>query len=54
MGATPTPIDDREIANIQQVVKLGFGLSPHPFLQVGQRVRINNGSLSGMEGIIAD
>jgi transcription antitermination factor NusG len=51
--ATPTPIDDQEIANIQRVVKLGFGLSPHPFLQVGQRVRINNGSLSGM-GIIAD
>src|SRR5215813_8984817 len=50
IGATPTPIDDQEIANIQRVVKLGFDLSPHPFLQVAQRVRINNGSRSGMEG----
>jgi transcription antitermination factor NusG len=54
IGATPTPIDDQEIANIQQVLKFGFGLSPHPFLQVGQRVRVNNGCLSGLEGIIAD
>ena len=35
-------------------MKFGFGLSPHPFLQVGQRVRVNNGCLSGLEGIIAD
>jgi transcription termination/antitermination protein NusG len=54
IGAVPTPIDEEEIASIQRVVKFGFGLSPHPFLQVGQRVRINNGSLSGVEGIIAD
>jgi transcription antitermination factor NusG len=54
IGSTPTPIDDQEIAAIQQVVASGFGLSPHPFLQIGQHVRINSGSLNGLEGIIAD
>src|SRR5262245_61716341 len=50
----PTPIDVHEIAAIQRVVHSGFGVSPHPFLQVGQRVRINSGSLNGLEGIIAE
>src|SRR5947208_15297406 len=54
IGAIPTPIDECEIAAIQRAVASGFGLSPHPFLQVGQRVRINGGSLVGLEGIIAD
>jgi len=54
IGAIPTPIDESEIAAIQRAVASGFGLSPHPFLQIGQRVRINGGSLCGLEGIIAD
>ena len=54
IGAIPTPIDECEIAAIQRAVASGFGLSPHPFLQVGQRVRINGGSLCGLEGLIAD
>jgi len=54
IGYTPTPIDDHEITAIQRVVKLGFGVSPHPFLQVGHRVRIQSGSLDGLEGLITD
>src|ERR1051326_4076940 len=54
IGGTPTPIDECEIAAIQRVVASGFGLSPHPFLQIGQRVRINGGSLYGLEGLVAD
>jgi transcription antitermination factor NusG len=54
IGPIPTPIDEREIAAIQQIVASGFGLSPHPFLQIGQHVRVNSGSLYGLEGIIAD
>ena len=54
IGAIPTPIDECEIAAIQRAVASGFGLSPHPFLQIGQRVRINGGSLYGLEGLIAD
>src|SRR6266581_942757 len=53
-GYIPTPIDEQEIAAIQRVVKSGFGLSPHPFLQVGHRVRVESGSLNGLEGLITD
>src|SRR5436189_3666179 len=54
IGPVPTPVDECEIAALQRAVASGFGLSPHPFLQIGQRVRINGGSLDGLEGLIAD
>src|SRR5881397_708657 len=54
IGAIPTPIDECEIAAIQRAVASEFGLSPRPFLQVGQRVRINGGAVGGLEGLIAD
>src|SRR5262249_33353386 len=54
IGSVPTPIDDREIDALQTVVKARAGILPHPFLQVGQRVRIEDGPLYGLEGIIVD
>lgn len=54
IGNTPIPIDEQEIAAIQTAVKSGLALSPHPFLRVGQRVRIEGGSLCGLEGLITD
>src|SRR5881628_232071 len=50
IGYIPTPIDEHEITAIQRVVESGFGVSPHPFMQVGHRVRIQSGSLDGLEG----
>src|SRR5437762_13585418 len=46
IGAIPTPIDECEIAAIQRAVASGFGLSRHPFPQIGQRVAINGRALS--------
>ena len=54
IGGKPIPIDDSEISALERIHQSGFGLSPHPFLQVGQRVRIDGGSLEGLEGIIVD
>src|SRR2546425_12061072 len=54
IGNTPMPIDDHEIAALQRVVQSGVGLSPYPFLKVGQWVRIETGSLYGLEGLIQD
>jgi transcription antitermination factor NusG len=53
-GNLPTPIDEREIAAIRAVAASGLTLSPHPFLRIGERVRIEKGSLAGLEGLIAD
>lgn len=54
IGPVPSPIDDREIEALQTVVRARAGVSPHPFLQAGQRVRIEDGPLYGLEGIILD
>ncbi len=49
---TPVPIDETEITAIQSLVKSGLPSQPWPFLQVGQRVRIDSGALCGLEGIL--
>jgi transcription antitermination factor NusG len=54
IGRTPVPIDESEIAAIQAAVKSGLPSQPWPFLQVGQRVRIEYGPLCGLEGILLD
>jgi transcription antitermination factor NusG len=48
----PTAIPDREIEALRIVTSL-FSVEPHPFLNVGDRVRIVAGPLAGMEGILA-
>src|SRR5882762_6970779 len=53
-GKTPVPIHETEIAAIQATVKSGLPSQPWPFLQIGQRVRIEHGALCGLEGILLD
>jgi transcription antitermination factor NusG len=52
IGRTPVPIDDNEMTAIQTAVNAGLRNSPWPFLQMGQRVRIEQGPLCGIEGIL--
>jgi len=54
IGGKPVAIDDAEIDALERINRSGLGLCPHPFLQVGQRVCIEGGSLDGLEGIILD
>ncbi len=51
IGKTPVPLEDAEIAAIQAAVQSGLSTEPWPFLQAGQRVRLQEGPLAGMEGI---
>jgi transcription antitermination factor NusG len=51
-GRVPLPVDDTEIAAIQTVVSSGFQAEPWPYLEVGQRVRIESDALEGLEGIL--
>ena len=53
VGRTPIPIDESEIAAIQAAIKSGLPSQPWPFLQVGNRVRIEYGPLCGLEGILS-
>jgi transcription antitermination factor NusG len=51
-GKMPLPVDDNEISAIQAIVSSGFRPEPWPFLEVGQRVRIDTEPLRGLEGIL--
>lgn len=49
---TGTPVPESEIESVRILVKRGVSFQNHPFLNVGQRVRIREGSLDGVEGIL--
>ena len=51
-GGKPCPIPDHDIETIQAVVGSGLPVSPWPFLRIGQRVRVTEGALEGLEGIL--
>jgi transcription termination/antitermination protein NusG len=46
------PIPEEEIAAIQTVLREKIPVEPHPFVQVGEKVRICGGSLDGLEGLL--
>jgi len=52
IGKTPAPIEDAEIAAIQTAVQSGLTTEPWPFLEVGQKVRLEDGPLAGLGGIL--
>lgn len=41
-----------EIARIRDILNQEFHTEPHPYLRAGRRVRVKDGPLAGMEGII--
>jgi transcription termination/antitermination protein NusG len=51
-GRVPFPVNDSEIAAIQTMVASGFQAEPWPYLEVGQKIRIESDSLNGLEGIL--
>jgi transcription antitermination factor NusG len=51
-GKEPAPIPDEEIEAVRAVLLSGFPAEPCPYLREGQRVRVKNGSLDGLEGIL--
>jgi transcription antitermination factor NusG len=54
IGKIPSPIEDMEIAAIQAAVGSGIATEPWPFLEVGQRVRLEDAPLVGLEGILVE
>jgi len=51
-GRIPVPVEDSEIGAIQRMASSGLRAEPWPYMEVGQRIRIENGALSGIEGIL--
>jgi transcription antitermination factor NusG len=50
----PGQIPDGEIEAIRSLVNSELPASPYPYLQTGQRVRITEGPLAGVEGILVE
>jgi transcription antitermination factor NusG len=51
-GRIPHPVDHSEIAAIQTVISSGFHVEPWPYLELGQKIRIESEALQGLEGIL--
>jgi transcription antitermination factor NusG len=51
-GGQPAALPDQEIEALRQGLTHKLRLEPHPYLKVGNRVRVRNGPLQGLEGIL--
>jgi transcription antitermination factor NusG len=47
-----TPIPDQQIDAVRSLVETQLPWASHPFLKIGQRVRVTSGVLDGLEGIL--
>ena len=54
VGRTPMPVEEREMESIRQVLSSGLPSLPWPYMHVGERVRVNYGSLVNLEGILVN
>ena len=53
-GKTPIAVDDKEILSIQAAIGSGIQMEPWPYLEIGERVRVKDDVLDGMEGILTN
>lgn len=51
-GNVPAPVPHEEIERIRQITNSGLNAEPWPAVRVGDVVRICNGSLTGLEGML--
>jgi len=51
-GRVPVPVEPSEIEAIQTLVSSGLPVDPWPYVEVGQKVRIEDDALQGLEGIL--
>lgn len=54
IGKIPVPIDEAEIGAIQAAIRSGLRTEPWPYLTLGQRVRLEQGPLEGLEGFLIE
>jgi transcription antitermination factor NusG len=48
----PAVLPDAEIESLRERLGRGAQLEPHPYLNVGRRIRVRAGAMQGLEGII--
>jgi transcription antitermination factor NusG len=50
----PIPVEETEIEAIQALVASGIPSQPWPYLEIGEKVRIESGPLRGREGVLVE
>ena len=53
-GKVPTPIPEIEIESLRTLIANAAEVLPHEYLNIGQRVKVLSGPLTGLEGIVSD
>lgn len=53
VAGKPAALRDEEVAVLRECTARPDDVEPHPFLHVGQRVRVKHGPFEGWEGILA-
>ena len=48
----PASLPEREIEGLRNGLEGGLFAEPHPYLQVGRRVRVSRGPMAGLEGVL--
>jgi transcription antitermination factor NusG len=51
-NGVPVPVPERQLEDVRLFLVNEIACKAHPFLNVGQRVRIRGGCLDGLEGIL--
>jgi transcription antitermination factor NusG len=54
VGRTPRPLEEGEIESIRHALSSGLPSHPWPYIEIGERVRVNYGSLVNLEGILVN
>ena len=52
MNGSPVPVPERQLEDVRLLLANEISCRAHPFLKVGQRVRIRGGCLDGLEGVL--
>jgi transcription antitermination factor NusG len=53
-GNSPVPISTSEISALERAVHAAVPIEPCPYVEVGQKVEIRSGPLTGIAGIVSD
>ena len=53
MSGRPVTLSDKEIAMVRECAARPHAVEPHPYLHLGQRVRVKHGPFQGWQGILA-
>ena len=51
-GNGPVAVDEQEIEAVQAIIQSGLSAEPYPDIEVGDTVRLKDGPLCGLEGVL--